>query len=82
MGDYMKIAIWLGGFFPHLQGFPQTVGLGEEVGQSINDGENKQNERRGNILGKMGNTGGILQGDNSAGYCFVLRVLTPMKFFK
>ena len=27
---------------------------------------NKQDERTGNIFGKMGNTGGIIQGNNSA----------------
>ena len=68
--------------FPHLQSFPQTVGLGEEVGQSIHGRGNKQNERRRNIFGKMGNTGGILQGDNSGGYCFVISLLIPMKFSK
>ena len=30
----------------------------------------------------MGNTVGMLQGDNSAGYCFVLRILIPMNFLK
>ena len=30
----------------------------------------------------MGNTVGMLKGDNSAGYCFVLRVLIPMNFLK
>ena len=32
-------------------------------------------ESRWNIFGKTGNTGGIIQGDNSAGNCFVLRDL-------
>ena len=27
---------------------------------------NKQDERTGNFFGKMGNTGGIIQGNNSA----------------
>ena len=31
---------------PHLQGFPQTVGLGEGTGQSIHGRGNKQDERR------------------------------------
>ena len=30
----------------------------------------------------MGNRRGIIQGDNSAGHCFVLRNLIPMNFFK
>ena len=34
------------------------------------------------IFGKLGNTGGIIQRDNSAGNCFVLRDLIPMGFFK
>ena len=70
------------GFSPHLLRFPQTIDLREEVGQSIHGGGNKQNQSSGNIFDKMRNTLGILQGDNSAGYCFVLRVLIPMDFFK
>ena len=54
------------GFSPHLQGFPKTVGYGEGIGQSIHVGGNKQNERMGNIFGKMGNAEGIIQRDNSA----------------
>ena len=53
VGDYMKVTIWCGGFFrcrkltffaagqdspsPHLQGFPQMLGLGEREGQSRHD---------------------------------------------
>ena len=69
------------GFSPHLQSFPQAVGLVEGVGQSIHDGGNKQNERRRKFFGKMGNTGGIIQGDNYAGHCFALRDLILMNFF-
>ena len=77
LGDYIKMLFGEGdypggGFSNHLQGFLQTVGLGKEVGQSVHGGGNKQNERNGNIFGKMGNTRGIIQGDNSAGHCFVL----------
>ena len=36
----------------------------------------------GGIIGKIGNTKGIIEGDNSAGHCFVLRVLILMNFFK
>ena len=54
----------------------------EGVGKSINSGDNKQNENRGNILGKMGNTGGIIQGDGSAGHYFLPRDLIPTNFFK
>ena len=43
---------------------------------------NKQDESRQNIFGKMENSGGIILGDNSVGYCFVLRDSIPMKFFK
>ena len=49
---------------------------------SIHGGGSKQDVRRGNIFGKMGDTGGIIQGDNSAGNCFVTRDLIPMNFFK
>ena len=62
-----EICCWAG-FFPHLHGFPQTVRFGECAGQSIHGGSNKQDERRGNIFGKMGDTGHIIQGDNSAGH--------------
>ena len=41
-----------------------------------------QDERRRNIFGKMGDTGGIIQADDSAEHCFVLRDLIPMNFFK
>ena len=58
------------------------VSLGEGVGQSIHGRGNKQDESKGNIFGKMGNTGGINQGGNSAGHGFVLRDLIPMNFFK
>ena len=46
--------------------------FGERVGQSIHGGDNRQDEIRGNIFGKMENTGGIIQGKISAGHCFVL----------
>ena len=67
---------------PQLQGFPQTVDLEEEAAQSMHGAGNKQNEKRGNIFGKIGNAGGILQGDNSAGHFFVLRDLIPLNFFQ
>ena len=66
-------------FSPHLQDFSQMVGLWEEM--SIDCGGNKHERSRGNIFGKMGKTGGIIQGDNSAGHCLVLRDLIPMNFF-
>ena len=67
LGDYMKIAIRGDGFFwcvilRHLQSFLQTVGLEEQEGESIHSGGNKQNERRGNIFGKMGNKKGYTSG--------------------
>ena len=52
------------------------------TGQSIYDGGNRQDKRRRNILGRMGDTGDIIQGHNSAGHCFVLKYLIPKKFFK
>ena len=53
---------------PNLQGFSKTVGLGEGVGQSIHDGGNKQDARRGNIFGKIRNAGGVNHGNDSAGH--------------
>ena len=50
--------------------------------RSIHGGGRKQDVRMGNIFGKMGDTGGIIQGDNSAGNCFVIRDSIPMNFFK
>ena len=91
LSDY--IAIWGGRFFwcgklvifycwvrlsPHLQGKPYRWG----IGQSINVGGNKHDESRRNMFGKMSNTGGIIQGNNSGGHCFVLRDLIPMNFLK
>ena len=52
------------------------------TGQSIHGGGNKQNEERRKFVRKMGDTGGTIRGDISAGHCFVLRDLTPMNFFK
>ena len=66
----------LGGILPPSIGFhPNCIGLGEGVGQSIYSGANKPDESRWNNFDKMGNTGGIIQGDNSAGHCFILRYL-------
>ena len=63
----LKIAIkFLGEILPQPSGFLPNLN---------NGGGNKQDESRWNIFDKMGNTGGIIQGDNSAGYCFVLRHL-------
>ena len=64
---------------PHLQGFYQTVGLGEGVEQSIHGGGNKQDENRWKMFGKMRYTGGKIQEDNSTGPCFVPRDLGSMK---
>ena len=68
-------------FLPHLQGFPQMVGLGEGEGQSINGRGNKQDERK-YIFSMMENTESMSQGDNSAGQWFVLGDLVLMSFFK
>ena len=56
----MRIFLLLGRILPpppHLQDFPQIVGLGKVVGPSIHGEGNKQDKKRGNIFGKMGNTG-------------------------
>ena len=65
-----------------LQGFPQRVDLEEEAAQSMHGAGNKQNEKGGNIFAKIGNAGGILQGDNSTGHFFVLRDLILLNFFQ
>ena len=41
---WTNFSYWVG-FFPHLQGSFQTVGLGEGTGQSIHGRGNKQDER-------------------------------------
>ena len=48
-------------------------------GQSTHGGGNKQDESRWKIFGKMGNTQGIIQEDNSTRHCFVLRDLGIIK---
>ena len=55
------------------------VGLEEEVEQSMQSGGNKQDKSRWKFFDKMKNTGGIIQEDNSAGHCFVLRDLGSIK---
>ena len=39
---------------------PKIIGLGEGAGQSIHGGGNKQDEWRGNIFGKIGDTESII----------------------
>ena len=56
--------------------------LVERVGQSIHCGDTKQDERRGNIFGIIGDTGDIIPRDNSARHSFVLRDLIPQNVFK
>ena len=95
MGDHMKIAIWRGAFLycfccwvgfstttpPHPStGFPPKVwGKGRATHTRWG---NKQDERRGDFFCKMGDTGSIIQGDSSAGHCFVLKDLIPVNFFE
>ena len=74
VGNYLFFFWLLDG--PNLPGFPQTVGLGEVVGQSIPGGDNKQDEGRANILGKMGKTDLILKP------LIQLRNLIPMNIFQ
>ena len=66
---------------PHIYRVP-LKGLGEGAGQSIHGGGNKQDERRGNIFGKMGDTGGIIQRDNSTGHCFLIKDSIPQHVSK
>ena len=56
--------------------------VGGSARQSIHGGGNKWDERKGKFFCKMGYTGGIIQRDNSAGHCFLLRDLIPLKVFK
>ena len=83
VGNKQFLFCWAG-FSPpplplHLQGFCQTVGLGEGVEQSIYGAGNKQDESRLKIFDKMGNIGGIIQENHSAADCFVLRNLGSIK---
>ena len=83
VGNEHFLCCWVG-FYPpspppHLQGFSQTAGLEEGVQQSIHGGGNKQDESRWKFFGKMGNTEGIIQEDNSVGRHFVLGDLGSMK---
>ena len=64
---------------PHLKSFSQIVVLGKDIEQSIHGGVSKQDESRWKILRKMGNVGDIVQEDNSAEQCFVLRDLESIK---
>ena len=82
-GDFSGVGN--GHFFNCWVGFsppPSNVIFGEGVGQSIHGGGNRQDGSRGNIFSKMENRGGIIQGDNSPGHCFVLRDSMPMKILK
>ena len=82
MGNEHFLCCWVGfspSPHPHLQGLSQTVGLEEGVEQFIHRGGNKQDESRWKMFGKMGNTGGIIQEENSTGHCFVLRDLGIIK---
>ena len=45
------------------------------VEQFIHGGSNKQDESRWKLFGKMGNTGSIIQEDNSAEHCFFTKEL-------
>ena len=54
---------------------PTSYRVSPKPRQSIHGAGNKQDERSWNIYDKMGNTWGIIQGDNSAEHCFVLRDL-------
>ena len=94
LADYMKIAIWWGrfgvgnkqlfcswvGFSSHPQGFLQTF---EWRGRGVNTCWGQQARlKEGNISVKIGNAGGIIKGDNSAGHWFALPNIISMSFFK
>ena len=67
LGDYMKVTIKLLGeiLFPSI-GFPQNLNSPYTVGTT------SKMKVYGTFLLRWGNTGVIIQGDNSAGHCFVL----------
>ena len=74
-------------FFAGEQDFPPICrispkGLGEGVGQSIPGWGQQARLKKGDIFGKMGDTRGIIQGNNSEKHCFVLSDLILMNFFK
>ena len=69
-------------FSPIYRVSSKTIVLGKGEGQSIECVGNKQDERRRNIFGKMGDTGALIQGNKSAGHCFEVMDLIPMNFFK
>ena len=59
------------------------VGLGEGVEQSIHGGGNKQDKRGGTFFVTWGGIqGGIIQGDNSTGHCFLIRDLITINSLK
>ena len=58
------------------------VGLGKGAEQSIHGRGNKEDKSRGDIFGKMMNTRGIFEEDNSDGHCFMLRDIIPMNFLR
>ena len=55
---------------------------GERAGQSTPGGSNKAELKEGVFLVREKIQGDVSVGDSPAGCCFVLRELTPMKFFK
>ena len=63
-GAEMSICLVLQGILPSSTGFPALVW--GRAGKSVYGGDNKQDERRGNIFGKIRDTKGIIQRDNSA----------------
>ena len=65
---------------PNLQGFPKKFW---ERGKAVRIWWIEQARlTEGAIFGEMGDAGGIIQGDHSAGQCFALRDLIPTSFFK
>ena len=82
-GDISGVGnVLLGWILPPSTGFSPNSRFGGRIGQSIHGGGNKQDESRGNIFGKMGNAGGIIQGYNATGHCSVLRDLIQMNCLK
>ena len=63
----MRIFLLLDGILPPSTGFLSNGRLWKGAGQFIHGRGHKQDKRRWHIFGKMGDTGGMIQGDNSAG---------------
>ena len=70
----------LGGIFPHLHGFPQMFGGRDWAAHTW--WRQHRRKKEGEHFWLAGNTGVIIQGNSSAGDCFVQENLIKMNFSK